>query len=321
MWEVVVSVWDPLAMTDRGEMQVRVQTLTGSVGEVRVPRTVNNLELAQLMYQGLRPPYRYRFEPPQFEYTFWRLAIDQQEEAPNTIVTTVTLIATKLRHEDREAARKAASVVHSRKEGDWSQAEPQLFYQYLALPSYTFPDQFNQAIDNVVLPPYLKTLTFGNNFNTRMDNAMLPSSLKSLTFGGQFHMEMFLFAGALPSGLQNLTFGHDFDNSMDGVALPSGLQTLTFGENFNTNMENASLPSGLQTLTFGRDFNQSMAKVTFPSKLQNLTFGKEFNQNMDDGPADIIFRPGLQPDPRQDDLAKWLEMRVCTLRLCHMMWR
>ena len=161
-----------------------------------------------------------------------------------------------------------------------------------SLPTFTYAPGFNQGLQNVRLPPGLRSvttwpeghqsLTFGGAFNQNLDNVTWPEGLQSLTFGGAFNQN--LDNMTWPAGLQSLTLGPSFNQSLDNLTWPEGLQSLTFGgefNKFNQSLDNVTWPAGLQILTFDWFFNQNLDNVTWPAGLQSLTFGNFFDQSLD----------------------------------------
>ncbi|CAK8992470.1 unnamed protein product [Durusdinium trenchii] len=139
--------------------------------------------------------------------------------------------------------------------------------------------QFNQSLENVILPRSLHSLTFGDDFNQSVLDMNWPSGILTLTFGHDFDHS--LEGVSLPQNLQALTFGVSFNQSMDDLVLPTALQALTFGADFNRPLDRLSLPERLESLTFGQGFNQPLDRAKLPSGLLCLTFGFYFNQKMD----------------------------------------
>jgi hypothetical protein len=117
--------------------------------------------------------------------------------------------------------------------------------------------------------PSLQSLTFGYNFNENIDNLLLPSSLQQLTFGNDFNQSVDNLK--LPVSLKQLTFGHDFNQRIDHLKLPASLEQLTFGYCFDQPVDN--LPSLLQQLSFGAKFDQLVVNLHLPPSLRRLTFG------------------------------------------------
>lgn len=53
--------------------------------------------------------------------------------------------------------------------------------------SFAFGDLFNKSLDELVLPPTVKSLFVGNEFNQPIQGLSFPKSLKILTFGMSFN--------------------------------------------------------------------------------------------------------------------------------------
>ena len=64
-------------------------------------------------------------------------------------------------------------------------------------------------------------LTFGCNFNQPINEGMLPNSLTHLTFGWDFNQS--INKGMLPNSLTHLTFGYNFNQPIKKDVLPSYL--------------------------------------------------------------------------------------------------
>ena len=141
----------------------------------------------------------------------------------------------------------------------------------VVLRNLTFGRNFDQSLDNVILPENLENLTFGEDFDQSLEHVTLPGNLQSLTFGQRFNQS--LDGVTLPSSLVNLTFGYSFNRSLENVKLPEDLQRLTFGGHFNESLMNVALPRNLQCLTLSRDSIDCLDGVTLPRTLQNLRLG------------------------------------------------
>ncbi len=136
---------------------------------------------------------------------------------------------------------------------------------------------FNEHLENIVLPANLHTICFEWTFNQLLNSATLPSNLHTLIFGVNFNQA--LDQVTLPSTLHTLIFGRRFNQSLKKVTLPTNLHKLLFGHSFNQALDQVTLPPNLHTLSFGNDFNQSLDEVTLPKRLHTLAFGCYFNQS------------------------------------------
>ncbi|EGG20679.1 putative protein serine/threonine kinase [Cavenderia fasciculata] len=144
-----------------------------------------------------------------------------------------------------------------------------------------FGDRYNQPLSVGVLPSSLQSLKFGYFFNQPLSDGVLPTSLLSLQFGLEFNQP--LSVGVLPSSLQSLKFGWYYNQSISVGVLPSSLQSLKFGNHYNQPIPVGVLPSSLQSLKFGDHYNQRISVRVLPSSLQSLKFGYNYNHSISVG--------------------------------------
>ncbi|KAM9968058.1 hypothetical protein ACTFIW_002490 [Dictyostelium discoideum] len=126
----------------------------------------------------------------------------------------------------------------------------------------------------------LTILEFGSNFNQKIDENILPNTLKKLKFGKYFNQE--LKNNVLPKYLKTIIFGYFFDKSLDN--LPQLIKEIKFPSNslFNKLINSNKLPLTLKKLSLPSKFNISLINGILPIKLKNLkisNFGAQINDN------------------------------------------
>jgi len=108
-----------------------------------------------------------------------------------------------------------------------SRAEGHVYYDSRwfnwGLYKFTFPDNFNTPIDNIVWPkdsrgPAPQDITFGKKFNQPIDRVQWPSGLTTIYFGENFNQP--IDRVQWPRGLKNITVSHSFNQPINGVHFP-----------------------------------------------------------------------------------------------------
>lgn len=107
------------------------------------------------------------------------------------------------------------------------------------LTNFVFGEDFNQPIEQGVLPKNLEKLIFGRYFNQPIKKGILPCSLIKLTLGCYFDQSM--EEDVLPMSLTNLIFGYKTDSSGHFLPLKKNinqlLRKLEFESKFNLSVQ------------------------------------------------------------------------------------
>jgi hypothetical protein len=145
---------------------------------------------------------------------------------------------------------------------DWT-----LYYKEYIL---SMPQTYNDKLEN--LPPDTKGIIFGREFNQPINEGILPENLITIIFGLKFNQP--INEGSLPENLKYLTFGHMFNKSID--SLPNSLEYLCLGINFSQYVN--KFPSKLIHLSFWSDCT---IKNNIPLSVKNLAiyFSADKNNN------------------------------------------
>ncbi|AYV80062.1 MAG: hypothetical protein Gaeavirus7_19 [Gaeavirus sp.] len=110
----------------------------------------------------------------------------------------------------------------------------------------SFPDDYNESLDNVIIAPTTITIFFNDDFNHSLDNVKLPNSIKQIYFGFCFNQP--LNNVTMPSNLQSLSFGFMYAQSLDKIIFPPTLNHISFNGTIQQSINN--LPSTITELSF-----------------------------------------------------------------------
>lgn len=168
------------------------------------------------------------------------------------------------------------------------------------LEELAFSDNFDEPIDNLILPDTIKILKLGHSFNQSVDNLALPRNLKKIKFGNHFCQNISDLK--FPDGLQIIDLGGLSDNSIKnakfppnllklkmrylyhisllGIRFPEGLRELHLGGYFEESIDNFALPDNLIKFKVGINYEKPINKTHFlPNTLQELKLGFEYVQS------------------------------------------
>ncbi|KAN0042603.1 hypothetical protein ACTA71_011411 [Dictyostelium dimigraforme] len=144
------------------------------------------------------------------------------------------------------------------------------------LTNLTFGEKFNQFIPgDYFLDLPLKTLKFGYEFDQLLDDTVLPSTLTSLDLGCSGNFTTF----TLLNQLETLKMGSRKSKPIEHYKLPiNSLKEISYYHFNNEEFKKRVTPIGIVSLTFDGSFNRTIGKGILPNSIKNLVFGCEFNQ-------------------------------------------
>ena len=145
-------------------------------------------------------------------------------------------------------------------------------------------DGFNCPIKK--LPPLLKKIVFGNNFNQQLDNIVIPSSLETIIFGDSFDNSLnnIIF----PDDLIELHLGKSF-NSVGLESLPN-VQILKI---LNINKNILNLPITLKKLIIMPAHNKFIEKIPFGCIIENIN---NINNQIDEDKQTLIKNKNIKKE-------------------------
>jgi len=110
----------------------------------------------------------------------------------------------------------------------------------------TFPNKFNDSIQNTEFVDTLEHINFGKKFCKSLKNVKFPSSVKSIKFGKKYNLS--IDSVELPENLESLEFGECFTRPINN--LPPALKKIIFYQITNT-INN--LPCTLESIIIRND--------------------------------------------------------------------
>lgn len=181
--------------------------------------------------------------------------------------------------------------------GKWANA----FGAFSNLKALVLPDNFDEDLTNVPLPPTLQKLSLGNEwngdlafvsllqdlrniklseaFNQPLEHVQFPDKIRRIKFGDSFNQS--IRQVRLPKQLRVLIFGGQYARSMRQVRLPKKLQVLRMGYAWNKSLEHLKCPDSLEELAFGDDFQgEGLQQFVWPRFLKSLSVGRKFNADL-----------------------------------------
>ena len=129
-----------------------------------------------------------------------------------------------------------------------------------------------------ILPKNLVFLNLGYDFIQSLDVNVLPYGLLTLIFSIKYNE--IINKDVIPDTVKHLNLGFYFNKPLDGC-IPKNVSYLQFSYFFNKELKIGDLPDSIIHLVFGSLFNQELKPNVLPKYLNKLVFGKEFNQNID----------------------------------------
>lgn len=105
-----------------------------------------------------------------------------------------------------------------------------------------FSNTFNENIDGLVIPPYIRKIHFGFSFNRSINNVIFHDDIEELQFGYSFNQSFEGFK--FPKNLKRLILGYSYSQSLSMLEFPN-LHLLSI---YTLSEDLLNLPSTLQTL-------------------------------------------------------------------------
>ncbi len=103
--------------------------------------------------------------------------------------------------------------------------------------------EFNEALDDVVLPSTIRTRHFDHNFNHPLADTKIPENLQTVVFGSDFDH----YAGIiLPVSLRCLIILNYFETKLVDIHLPPNLIIRKYGRSLSVDL----LPPGVKIVRF-----------------------------------------------------------------------
>jgi len=98
-----------------------------------------------------------------------------------------------------------------------------------------FDDDFNDSLEDIILPNHITHITFGYYYNQSLENVKLPNSLTHITFGHDFNQSI----GILPDSMQYLEF---FELKKPLLDLPVTIKELCILCDYKNNLDKSKIP-------------------------------------------------------------------------------